>query len=365
MFEGRDVCGAHGAVCRSTPRSVLGLTDAVQISAGGSHTCALRPDGSVVCWGRNLTGQLGNGACTGPDHFGCLPSERGGTSAGESRPVPVLGLTDAREISAGSGHTCALHRDGRVSCWGENRAGQLGDGTTVNRVVPTLVGGLTDAVAVKAGSEHTCALRRDGSVVCWGRNDSGQIGDGTSVACPSPGPCPGRLVPTPVTGLSDAVELGVGSWHTCARRGDGSVACWGRNLAPGSLDRPFPVGWVGDGTTETRLAPTAVVDVTDAAQLEVSVSHSCVRRATGALVCWGNNSLGGLGDNTTTNRLVPTPVYDPFDALRDITEIAVGEGFTCARRADNRLFCWGRNDIGTVGDGTFLQRLSATPVVGL
>jgi alpha-tubulin suppressor-like RCC1 family protein len=123
MFEGRDVCGAHGAVCRSTPRSVLGLTDAVQISAGGSHTCALRPDGSVVCWGRNLTGQLGNGACTGPDHFGCLPSERGGTSAGESRPVPVLGLTDAREISAGSGHTCALHRDGRVSCWGKTVPG--------------------------------------------------------------------------------------------------------------------------------------------------------------------------------------------------------------------------------------------------
>jgi alpha-tubulin suppressor-like RCC1 family protein len=366
MFEGRDVCGSRGAVCRATPRPVLDLSDAIQISAGDTHTCALRPDHTVACWGRNLTGQLGNGACSGSEYFGCLPSDHGGAFRGESRPVTVSGLGDALEVSAGDGHTCALHRDGRVSCWGDNRAGQLGDGTTVNRVVPTLVGGLTDAVAVSAGAEHTCALRRDGSAVCWGRNDGGQLGDNTTVACsPSPGPCPGHLVPTPVVGLSNAVEIGAGSNHTCARRGDGRVACWGLNLAPGSLDRPFPVGWVGDGTTENRAAPTAVIGITDAAQLEVSGSHSCVRRETGTLVCWGNNSTGGLGDNTTTNRLVPTPVYDPFGALSDIAEIAVGQGFTCARRTDNRLFCWGRNDIGTVGDGTYLQRLSATPVVGL
>jgi alpha-tubulin suppressor-like RCC1 family protein len=130
--------------------------------------CALLSGGTVKCWGSNYAGELGDGTI-------------GDGSGGPSTPVQVIGLSDVTAIASGdSWHTCALRRDGTVKCWGENSAGELGDGTKVNRSTPVSVVGLADVDVVAAGQEDSCAGLVDLSVWCWGSNSKGQLGDGTT-----------------------------------------------------------------------------------------------------------------------------------------------------------------------------------------
>jgi|JI10StandDraft_1071094.scaffolds.fasta_scaffold155969_3 alpha-tubulin suppressor-like RCC1 family protein len=118
------------------------LTDVIDVAAGSAHACALKTDGTVVCWGGNEYGQLGNG-----------------TTTDSLVAVPVSGLNSVISIEAGLSHTCALRSDGSVFCWGHNARGQLGDGTTTTRLTPTLVSGLgASASALTAGGLHTCAI---------------------------------------------------------------------------------------------------------------------------------------------------------------------------------------------------------------
>jgi len=136
------------------------------ISAGGAHTCAIRQSGQAVCWGYNEFGQLGNGA-----------------NINRNVPVNVTGLGDARAISAGDLYTCAIRKSGRAVCWGSNVYGELGNGTSGDRAfsnVPVNVTGLGDAKEISAGGGHTCAIRQSGQAVCWGWNIFGQLGNGTS-----------------------------------------------------------------------------------------------------------------------------------------------------------------------------------------
>jgi alpha-tubulin suppressor-like RCC1 family protein len=193
-------------------------------------------------------------------------------------------LTDAVELAAGSRHTCARRASGAVVCWGSNVSGQLGDGTTTDSGLPVVVGGLTDAVEIDSGvgTGHTCARRASGVVVCWGWNGFGGVGDGTVFD---------RSSPVVVPGLTDAVEISLGHDHSCARRASGAVLCWGFNLS----------GQVGDGTTTSRHAPVAVVGLTDAVEISAGGFRTCVRRLSGAIACWGQHAVGeGLGSESTT-----------------------------------------------------------------
>jgi hypothetical protein len=187
----------------------------VEVAAGWQHSCARRASGMVLCWGANGQGQLGDG-----------------TTESRPTPGPVLGLTDAVELTVDSNHTCARRESGAVVCWGANSSGAIGDGTCTTvrsgcelrrtgALSPTVVLGLTDAVQIAAGASHSCALRRDGSVVCWGENTEGQLGNGCSLGRD----CPVAL--TEVVGLTDAVEVRAGGNHTCARQSSGRVVCWG------------------------------------------------------------------------------------------------------------------------------------------
>jgi alpha-tubulin suppressor-like RCC1 family protein len=157
--------GDGASTVSSTPVNVKDLSDAVAISSGGGHSCALRRAGTVVCWGDNQRGALGDG-----------------TTTSSKAPVPVVGIGDAISVSAGAAHTCAVRRTGAVACWGGGE-GQgsviaLGNGTNGNSLTPVTVSGLEDAVEVSAGEWQTCALRATGSVACWGTGESGQLGDG-------------------------------------------------------------------------------------------------------------------------------------------------------------------------------------------
>ena len=141
------------------------LSSIVQVSSGAQHTCALKSDGTVSCWGGGSSGELGDG-----------------TSTGKYYPVRVISgqnsshpLRDIVQISLGGSHTCALKSDGTVSCWGDGSSGELGDGTNTNKNYPVGViseqgssNPLRDIVQVSSGAQHTCALKSDGTVSCWG-----------------------------------------------------------------------------------------------------------------------------------------------------------------------------------------------------
>lgn len=247
----------------------------VQVSGGATHLCGRRADGAVLCWGGNTSGQIGDG------------SEAGG----ERRdPVPVVGLTDAVDVSAGDAHTCALRAGGALVCWGTNFNGELGDGTTTLRRTPTPVDWLRGTpVDVEAGRHATCALRDDGTVVCWGAVHTGLLGDERADVGVRP-------FPLPVPGVSDARVLRVAGAHACVLRANGAVACWGH--VPGG-DRSQPVR-----------APTDVVGLAGVVEIAVASDHACARTGDGAVWCWGENRFGQLGDGTMTSRSTPVAVVD-------------------------------------------------------
>lgn len=165
LGDGRS-CGLE---C-TAPVDVSGLSSGVAaIAAGGLHTCALRTDGGVLCWGFNFDGQVGDGTS---GNIRTTPAEVFGLDSG----IAAIGANGSFR-----GHACALTTQGGLKCWGDNAVGQLGDGSTTDRHVPVDVTGLTSGVAaVVPGSGHTCAVMRTGGLKCWGDNSRGQLGDGTS-----------------------------------------------------------------------------------------------------------------------------------------------------------------------------------------
>ncbi|MBL8685273.1 MAG: hypothetical protein JNK05_39205 [Myxococcales bacterium] len=323
-------CGGCGVRCWAgacvAGRCVDGASP--EISAGSGHTCA-RFAGNVVCWGTNVFGQLGDG--------------RSGST--ENTPVRVVGVSDAAGLAAASAFTCARRTSGQVSCWGRGTEGQLGTGSMIGvSVAPVAVMGVSDAVQLSATALHACVVRMGGGVQCWGNNAEGQIGDGMIGG--------NRLAPVAVTGLTDAVEVSAGNSHTCARRTSGQVVCWGANAS----------GQLGSGAVGTsRAAPVAVGGLTDAVEIAAGATHTCARRMTGAVVCWGSNGAGELGDGTTgVDRPAPVAVM----GLTDAVEISAGAGFTCARRATGQIVCWGDNGTGMLGTGGASAAVPAV-VVGI
>ena len=300
------------------------------IATGGRHTCMIVGGDRVRCWGNNSFGQLGDG-----------------TTSNRTTPTPVSGssgvvdLTEVVQIAAGANHTCVLIADGTARCWGNNSFGQLGDGTTTQRLTPTTVPGLTGVVQITAGGSHACALLDDGTARCWGNNDFGQLGDGTTTQ---------RLIPTTVPGLSGVVQITAGESHACALLADGTARCWGANGD----------GQLGDGTTSNRTSPTVVPGLAGAIALGSGGRHSCALIAGGTARCWGLNSVGQLGDGTTSNRTSPTAVV----GLSGAVQIAVGAGHTCALLPNGTARCWGFNSNGQLGDSTTTDRALPVTVPG-
>ncbi len=253
---------------RLTPVDVVGLGSGVaQISAANNHTCALTPAGAVKCWGLNGAGQLGDAN---------LP-------IAASTPVNVSGLgSGVAQISTGFSHTCALTTTGAVKCWGLNSAGQLGDGTNVNRSAPVDVSGLgSGVVQISAGSNHTCVLTTAGTVKCWGDNASGVLGDGTTV---------NRSIPVDVSGLGSSVaQVSAGDLHTCALMAAGTAKCWGNNLS-------FQLGFTT--INANQLTPMDVPGLSGIDQISPAFRHTCALVG-GVAKCWGADNIGQLGDGAT------------------------------------------------------------------
>ncbi len=380
--------GDGASTQRLTPMAVSGLASGVAaITAGVYHSCALTSAGGVQCWGYNGYGQLGDG-----------------TQTNRLTPVAVSGLSSGvAAIAAGAYHTCALTTGGAVLCWGYNGYGQLGDGSTTQRLTPVWVSGLTSGVAaIAAGGYHSCALTSAGWALCWGENYDGQLGDGSftdrltpvgvsglwggvaaitagnqhSCALTSAGgvQCWGynefgqlgyggtylwQATPVTVSGLSTGVAtLDAGWGHTCALASTGGVQCWGRNDS----------GQLGDGSTTNRYTPVAVSGLTSGVRaISAGGYHSCALAMTNEAKCWGWNAYGQLGDGTTTSQLTPVAVagFTAGEEAAGVTAIVAGDSHTCALTSVGGVRCWGRNGNGQVGDGTTTDRLAPVAVSGL
>ena len=268
--------------------------DDTLISASRGRTCAVRVDGGVSCWGRY--GLLDRFALAG------------------LQGVVAVSSADNSQFDL---HACALHDDGTISCWGEGRQGQLGQGEASNHYLPVKVPGVTDAVAVSAGGEHTCAIHRDGGVSCWGSNQVGELGDRTT----NPSDTPQR-----VSGVSDAATIAAGPFGTCAVHRDGDVSCWGWPYAAAAADY----------AAKRFRAPEAMTT------LSVGFDRSCGTSAAGAVYCWP------WGKTPADAKRVAS--------LSDVVQVSAGDGTTCALHRDGGVSCWGRNDVGQVGDGTTAPR---------
>ncbi len=300
-------------------------TTAVDVNVGFRLACSARSDGSVWCGGRGNPAFVDDpGASFGP--------------GAEPRPVP--GVTDAVATATGNKHACALRRNGQVVCWGDNIAGQLGNGTTQNSARPVAVAGLTDAVAIGAGALHTCAVREGGSAVCWGLNHSGELGNGTRLEPQGVGDTRGSSTPQPVVGLTDVEAIDLGQNHTCARRASGVVSCWGSNQS-NTLAR--------DDDLSFSVVPLDVPGITTATSLGVGDKHTCVSVQDGTARCWGRNSQGELGAGSALPFNVATPVAP--SGLNNVAEISSGVSHSCARRSDGTIWCWGRGASLQLGQG--------------
>jgi alpha-tubulin suppressor-like RCC1 family protein len=207
----------------AAPVAVPDVSGVLAMSAGAFHTCAVLLDRTVRCWGRNDSGQLGDGTYT--------------TSF---TPVTVSGLSNVDAIAGGGSHTCALLGDGSIRCWGNNYEGELGDGTATPSPTPVQVTGIANAVQVAGGWAHTCARLSTGALRCWGEGTSGELGDGAMQT---------STTPVDVSGISTAVGLTAGWYHhSCALLTGASVRCWGVN----------EWGQFGNGTTTGSAVPVAM-----------------------------------------------------------------------------------------------------------
>lgn len=318
-----------------------------QLAAGGAHTCALVSPfttpitgGFVRCWGDNAYGQLG---------YAHTRDIGDGERVGGAGYVQLGGL--ARRIVAGGQHSCALMDTGRVRCWGRNNYGQLGYGNTATEPAvgddePAWSFGDVDlngdlAQDIAAGYDHTCALLRNGRVRCWGRNDYGQLGYGNTTPI-GDDELPGSVGSIDVAG--PAVRIRANGYATCALLAVGTVRCWGDNTY-GQNGLGDASGWPWHATF--RAAPELEVNLGDSAlDIAVGGQHVCALLAGGGVKCWGRGDNGQLGLGNFEHRYAPATDPIPMDSG---VRIASGAAHTCVLLSTGRVRCWGSNALGQIG----------------
>jgi alpha-tubulin suppressor-like RCC1 family protein len=350
------------------------------LALGRFHSCALSADGTVKCWGDADAGVLGNGLRTGSE--ACLTScetkpvdvvglrdvvaiGAGMTSGyallrtgivkrwGVNMPVPtkVEGLDSVKAISIGdgwNGHNCAVLVDGTVKCWGYNGDGQLGNGDRMSSEVAVAVLGLDHALAVAVSATNTCALRSDHTVVCWGDNSAGQIGNGETGE--------DVLTPTPVAGITDAVQVSTWSDTSCALLASGSVECWGANA---KIGRQY--------SFELSSLPTPVQQGCGTKAITGGAAHACSLLSDGHVRCWGGNNDGEIGSRPSDNCDL-NDVYSDYcvliadiPGLENVRFVASGNNHVCALLFDGTVKCWGSNLQGELGNGTWTKNPTWEP----
>jgi hypothetical protein len=345
-----------------------------QVAAGTSHTCGLRSDGSLWCWGTGDHGRLGHGS-----EVGSLVPVRV-LAAGE--PPEGEAWDDWTDVATGGQYSCGIRADRSLWCWGLGDDGQRGDGTLAAvRTTPTRVLAAAeedsppwdDWTQVAIGSTHTCGLRADGSLWCWGAGTHGRRGDGETEDV-EPRHTPTRVLAASgiATPWNDWAEVGVGQFFACGRRrhddGSHTIWCWGTRsggvLGVGSGSACFPYQNTG-GRPVQVLQDDGCHDEdpdagwTDWDDLTTGSRHNCGRRD-GHLWCWGLRDDGRLGDGywdgggnvgSRPRLVLSSEDDDSSDTWDDWTLVSAGAAHTCAIREDASLWCWGSDINGRLGNG--------------
>jgi hypothetical protein len=306
--------GSGDTLKTSTPTLTKGgvhLTSVVGASSG-AHFCGTDPLLSVYCWGLNAL------------------VDTTGVVVNMASPTKLPSNIAWLQVTPGGQHNCALASDKTAYCWGFDTTGQLGDNRTARRFVPEPVVGGFKFAALAAGGSHECGITTDAALFCWGLNSNGQLGDGTST---------NRLTPTAVSGSLKFKSIGAGGGWTCGLIDTGVAHCWGA------------------GTGKAVPAPYAGAPVF--ASLSVGSAHACALTPDGTAYCWGDNSAGQLGDNTTTSRDAPTAVATTLH----FASISAGFQHTCGITVEGLVACWGRDSAGEVGLSTPFDQLTPRFVV--
>ena len=370
--------------------AVVGLLVSLPLVGAWASTTVLGAPGASggFGWGNNGSGEVGDG-----------------TLVNRLVPVSMVGVDGVVSMAVGPTHGLLVRSSGAVSSWGHNRSGQLGDGGTTDRAAPGPVGGVSAVTRLAAGNAFSVALDSGGALWAWGNNASGQLGDGSAPTDHS--------APVAVNGLgvgSGVVEIAAGASHALALKSDGAVLAWGNN-ASGQLgsgdaptDHPTPVqvsglgagsgvvaitagdtfslalksdgsvfawgnnasGQLGDGSAPTDHSSPVAVGALGIGSGVVHVagggSHSIALTADGRVYAWGNNASGQVGDGSA-----PTDQHVPIliGGLSRIVDIAAGRAHSLAVASDGTVFSWGDNILGQLGDGTNTKRSVPGPVTGL
>ncbi len=438
---------------RNYPGKVKYLADIVAITAGASHSLALKSDGTVWAWGYNSTGQLGDG-----------------TTTQRQTAVQVLNLTSIVAIAAGGSHSLALKGDGTVWTWGSNDSGQLGNNEPIAEShVPIQVPYLTDIINISSGNQHVLALTNDGHIWAWGDNSAGQLGDGSYIDRPSPVQSiinsvssiagggahslatfiPQTPMPPVIDSINDNICGGLSLAFTAGSPStrhdlyiDGVAAISGVlsplsytpndsashsyviravNMAEEYYADSAPYVFSDENYGPSQPVISSVIDVDPTAMSGILLSynggspatrhdlyidgvlyqedyvsgglyqpgdtkiHSFVIKAVnptcskdsaavfgkdyvraipsiaGQAVSWGNNGHGQLGDGTTTQRTSPVQVLNSAE----VVQLSGGALHSLALLSDGTIRAWGYNSQGQLGDNTTTQRTTPVQVQNL
>jgi prepilin-type N-terminal cleavage/methylation domain-containing protein len=321
------------------PEPVQGNLRWQEIRSDKDETCGLTVDGEVYCWGRGNRGQLGNGGTSDSP----VPVQISGVTPACSRYVKV-------DVDAALG--CALCEDGRLFCFGMNWKGLMGTGSPSpsEYLNPFQVGGGRLFRNFFTAYVSMCGIEFSGDMYCWGDSEHGVIGDG------------GTTASTPVT---PQLVIGGHSWLTgesnhdtiCGITTDAELYCWGKNnddgwgSVSGDVDGLLGTGATFDETSTPQLVPGGP-GWTD---LSFGIVHACGIR-NGEVLCWGDNNRSQIGNPAAgANQTTPLAIDSPYS---DFVSISANGWHTCAKRASGAVYCWGRNHHGQLGDGTTTTQVS-------
>jgi len=314
------------------------------LAAGDFHSCSLS-GGDLYCWGSNDNGQIGAGMDPALYY-----SNYDNTNV--SVPLEVRNIRDVKGVTNGGSHSCANLANGAVKCWGYNEYGQLGDGDFNDTFLPADVidaAGLdlTGIIQISARGDHTMALTSIGTALGWGDNYYGQLGNGYSSTYFS--------YATAVVGPEGltVAQVSAGGYHSCLLAGDGGVWCFGDNT----------YGQLGDGTNTPSNVPVQVSDFPGLVREICSgFDHNCAELTDGSVYCWGYGGDGQLGQGSFSNTDTPVlAALAPDLALH----LACGNDHTCAVLTTGAMACWGDNEDGGLGNGTFSDSNVPVDVIGL
>jgi alpha-tubulin suppressor-like RCC1 family protein len=324
--------GDRSTTARSKPTAVnwVNVNVATTISSGGRTNCAIRGNGVAYCWGDNSSGQVGDGS-----------------TAPRAQPSMVIGgytwasISTGYNPTTGDATTCGVTTSGAGYCWGSNKAGQVGDGTTNLRSAPTLVSGSYTWKSISVGWSDVCGVTTTNVGYCWGANLHGEVGNGTTSQA---------TTPALVSGSYNWSSITTGYYNTCGVTTTNVGYCWGYNAHH----------QLGNGTTNDSTLPTAISGSYNWSSISTGIWDACGVTTSGSGYCWGYNNNGEVGDGSTTERNVPTSISGSYTW----NQIAVGFDSTCGVIASGAGYCWGANAVGQIGDGTTTNRTSPTQVSG-